>query len=135
MEVFVNNILFHKTYFPGTGKLKTKACLNKKSLKNFFKNADKQSKRVVWGVRGPITKAESNNENITAVFWAQCAFNGRNNCLRDSSHNESTALTELGTLRGPLPEGIFVVNKNYLFFSIRISYIYEQLILSKRGFK
>jgi len=26
MEVFVNNNGFHKTYFPGTGKLKTFPC-------------------------------------------------------------------------------------------------------------
>jgi hypothetical protein len=25
---------------------------------------------VIWGVRGPITKAESNNTKITAVFRA-----------------------------------------------------------------
>jgi hypothetical protein len=36
-------------------------------LKNFCQNDDNIIKRVIWGVRQPITKAESNKLNYKAV--------------------------------------------------------------------
>jgi len=38
MEVFVNNIRFHKTYFPGTGKLKNLSLfINESDDQNWYK--------------------------------------------------------------------------------------------------